>query len=185
MRPPTRHLRGVCLVGVVALAAGACTSKAPVDRTAESPAPSYIAFEQSFADFLSWQSAHYVAVGDPAGDVHTTGPRTEYINHAPPSGSTEYPLGTIIVKDIESDDLHRTFAMVKRGGTFNPTGAVGWEWFELTDVYVKPRILWRGVGPPSDKVYGGDANNGGCNSCHAAATDNDSVLSPVFKLAMF
>jgi hypothetical protein len=178
-RPSLWH----CVIGAAALPFLGCgAGQGPDEGTSQ--AATYIAFERSFLEFRSWPSHHFIATEPTAGDVHTSGPRTEYINTQPPTGSVAFPLGTIIVKEIESDDLHRTFAMVKRGGTFNVTGAIAWEWFELYDVDTHPKILWRGVGPPSDKVYGGDPNTG-CNGCHAAANGNDSVLSDALNLSHF
>jgi hypothetical protein len=44
-------------------------------------------------------------------------------------------------------------------------------------------VVWRGVGPPSGEAYGGDPT--ACNTCHAAARDNDSVLSSRIRLSAF
>ena len=56
---------------------------------------------------------------------------------------------------------------MKRGGHFNATGAVDWEWFELTNgPGDAPTIQWRGFGPTNGDAYGGDAT-GGCNTCHS------------------
>ena len=38
-------------------------------------------------------------------------------------------------------------------------------------------ITWRGFGPATGDVYGGDAT-GGCNSCHGAAHTSDFVFEP-------
>jgi hypothetical protein len=64
--------------------------------------------------------------------------------------------------------------MVKRGGNYDSSGAVDWEWFELKnldDAHVT--ILWRGVGPPGGETYGGNPTV--CNDCHAGARSNDFV----------
>ncbi len=43
--------------------------------------------------------------------------------------------------------------MVKRGGGFNAEGAVGWEWFELTERDDESvAIKWRGVSAPSGEA---------------------------------
>ena len=60
---------------------------------------------------------------------HPAGPRTAFLNAKAPPGSTHYPVGTIIVKQIETNgdpDMSKwdLFAMVKRGGDFNPEGRV-------------------------------------------------------------
>lgn len=170
------------LVGACVLAGVACGGNG--DEGQSGPAATFIAFERDFAGFRSWEAFHHDAPLPTAGDVHTSGPRTEYLNHHPPHGATTFRVGTIIVKEIESDELHKIFAMTKRGGNYNAKGPRGWEWFELQGLGDAPAILWHGVGPADGKVYGGDPNNG-CNGCHGAANDNDGVLSDVLKLSAF
>ena len=107
------------------------------------------------------------------------GPRTHYINMVPPSGSTEFPVGTIIVEAMEGASAH-TVAAVKRGGGYN--GGRNWEWFEVKENPVA--IVWRGLGPPNGESYGGDPN--GCNTCHSACGgDNDLRCSPYLQLSSF
>lgn len=119
--------------------------------------------------------------------IHDGSVITEYINRLPPSGATEFPLGTIIVKEATGGTTaHELFAMVKRGGGFN-SGAPGWEWFELQnldDGKDGVKIVWRGFGPPVGEEYGGDAE-GGCNKCHGACSGNDSVCSSALQLTNF
>ena len=94
--------------------------------------------------------------------------------------------GTIIVKEPSDGDLttRQIFAMVKRGGDFNPTGAVNWEWFELQNVdSATVQIVWRGFGPPAGETYGG--NPAFCNGCHVIAADNDDVWSSALQLSNF
>jgi hypothetical protein len=153
-----------------------------------------IAFNPDFANYKCWTSFH--SDGPPASsgyDPVVLGPREQYINHVPPHGSSEFPVGTIIVENRESGKI---FASVKRGGNFNSTGAVNWEWFELTDdptMNPQVQIFWRGFGPPMGDTYGGDVT-GGCNACHAmcGATNgapnnmsNDFVCSSKLQLANF
>ncbi|RYZ01408.1 MAG: hypothetical protein EOO73_35715, partial [Myxococcales bacterium] len=96
----------------------------------------------------------------------------------------EFPVGTIIVKQarIEARPEGQLFAMVKRGGRYNPEGAHGWEWFELAE---RPdqsvAIKWRGVSAPDGEQYGGDPH-GTCNACHGEAKANDYVKSPALAL---
>ena len=40
-----------------------------------------------------------------AGSIHNAGPRMAYMNKLPPHGSTEFPVGTIIVKEPTEGDL--------------------------------------------------------------------------------
>ena len=165
---------------VVLVALAACSSSSSDDAPA---GDSFIAFSTTFAPFRTWTSFHSdgPAAGTQPPDV--LGPRTQYIRELPPSGSTEFPIGTVIVEARESG-LMPIFAAVKRGANFNATGATNWEWFELLetpDVVIK----WRGVGPPAGEMYGGDPN-GGCNACHTqCGATNDYVCSPYLQLATF
>jgi len=109
------------------------------------------------------------------------GHRYVYINHMPAAGSTEFAPGTLIVKVVQtgtSREQWQLFAMSKRGGSFNPLGAIGWEWIGLTLTGSEAvRIEWRGMAPPADAGYGGGVG-GACNRCHGTAIKNDFVLTP-------
>jgi hypothetical protein len=81
--------------------------------------------------------------------------------------------------------------MSKRGANFNPTGAAGWEYFELKlNNQGTPYILWRGDKPPTGEQYklllGASAmpsTEGDCNGCHSAGPDGilgDDLL-PLLK----
>ncbi|CAN5402837.1 hypothetical protein BH09MYX1_BH09MYX1_13140 [soil metagenome] len=159
----------------------------------------YIAFGSSFGGYEGWEKFDLAAAeapqdgGIPLSDAgcpsghDTSAHRVGYLNKRPPSGSTEFPVGTIIVKEMQkgtSPDTWQIFAMVKRGGGFNPNGAKNWEWFEIKRDPKLPLVVWRGVGPPAGEGYGSPAC-GGCNSCHGAAASNDYVLSPQFNLKNF
>jgi len=184
---------------VLAAAVGGCQAGSP-----SSPPDSqyFVAFAPDFYGFHAWPSALAVpaptlpppqgGVGDGGsadagvdGGIHS-GPLTVYWKQPPPGGSTSFPLGTIIVKEGDSGDLttQQIFAMVKRGGDFNPTGAVGWEWFELKNIDEDhDQIIWRGVGPPAGERYGGDPAT--CNACHVQAAANDCIWSSALQLADF
>jgi hypothetical protein len=140
----------------------------------------FVAFGPDFRGFSSW-TALALENPTPGGSTHVAGTRTIYINAVPAVGATEFPVGTIIVKRTEADG--KLFARAKRGGTFNPRGAIGWEWFELVETAQhEVAIRWRGLGPPLGEVYGGDPN-AGCNMCHKLAIANDYVLAPGLMLA--
>jgi len=146
----------------------------------------FIAFPSTFQPFRTWTSFH--SDGPPDNGTFpadTLGPRTQYINMLPPHGSTEFPIGTVIVEVRESQG-NKIFAGVKRGFDFNSTGAKNWEWFELQEATTgEVTILWRGVGPPNGETYGGDPN-GGCNTCHVqCGANNDYVCSPKLQLTSF
>jgi hypothetical protein len=145
----------------------------------------FIAFGSDFQNFHSWQSFDVTKDAAP-GTIHPDAMLIEYLNRAPPSGSATFPVGTIIVKEGTDGDVigRQYFAMVKRGGDENLSGAVGWEWFELRNLPDGTvGIVWRGVGPPAGEVYGGDPN-AGCNTCHVAC-GNDSVCAKAVQLAQF
>lgn len=140
----------------------------------------FIAFGADFAGFRSWTSQS-IETAVAAGATHVSGPRTIYINALPPPGAASFPVGTIIVKETLADG--KLFARVKRGGGYNTTGAVDWEWFEIEETGSGAVIvIWHGVGPPSGETYGGDPN-AGCNTCHRAVPANDYVLAPGLMLA--
>jgi hypothetical protein len=167
-------------LGVVALAAcaiGAACGGTPAPDVAPGE---FVAFGNDFQSFLTWPS-EMLNDASAVGAPHAAGPRTIFINHEPPPGATAFPVGTIIVKRTEVDG--KLLARAKRGGTFNPSGAVGWEWFELTaSAQGAVAIRWRGFGPPLGEAYGGDPK-AGCNACHKLAAANDYVLAPGLMLA--
>ncbi len=144
---------------------------------------SFLAFASTFAPFRTWTSFHDNGpTDDGTFPADVLGPRTQYINMVPPSGSTEFPVGTVIVEARESGAM-KIFSGVKRGGGYNSGGATNWEWFELTENPIA--ITWRGLGPPPGDTYGGSAS-GTCNSCHTACgSTNDYVCSPELQLSQF
>jgi len=141
--------------------------------------PAFIAVEGDFAGFTSWQSFDG---GLNAADSLDGGLRTIYLNHAPPTGSTSFPLGTILVKTTVGD---ATFAMAKRGADFNPI-IDDWEWFQLTTSATGTvQILWRGLGPSGMLGYG-LASPTGCTDCHLQlGWKNDSVAGTAVSLSAF
>lgn len=169
---------------VAAAACGGGTEEPPGDGQPTS----FIAVAATFRDFRSWPSFH--SDGPPDDGViskDVLGPRTQYVNQLPPPGSTEFPVGTVVVEAREND-LMKIFAGVKRGLNFNTEGARNWEWFELVEdqaTQTKVQIMWRGVGPPLGDTYGGDPN-GTCNTCHVkCGSSNDFICSSKLQLASF
>jgi hypothetical protein len=138
----------------------------------------FVAFGSDFAAFRSWPSRS-VDNTIAQGATHVAGTREIYINQLPPAGAASFPVGTMIVKITEADG--QIFARAKRGGGYNPSGALDWEWFELLEGAGGVSIMWHGVGPPAGEKYAGDATSG-CNPCHGAARSNDYVLSPWLQL---
>src|SRR5262245_47396147 len=88
----------------------------------------FIALQDDFATFESWRRYD---LGDMPIEGHPAGPRFAYLNQLPKKGAQEYPVGTIIVKAVELEEVVAwdVFAMVKRGGNFNAEGALNWEFF--------------------------------------------------------
>jgi hypothetical protein len=161
----------------IALLAACGTSTEPPP-----PGDVYLAFSSSFADFRQWTYFHSDGPAPGTQPDPVLGPRSQYINKIPPSGSTEFPVGTIIV-EVRENGTNQILAGVKRGGGYNAAGALDWEWFEITENPVT--IAWRGVGPPDGETYGGDPD-GGCNSCHAeCGANNDYICTPYLQLADF
>ena len=174
------------LLAIVAVAAlTSCDTPKPVVRELP-PREHYVALARDFQDFRSWGS---LDLGErPAqGETHDEGSLRAFVNALPPPGSTQFPVGTIIVKENlaqrprSSEEPRKHFAMVKRGANFNALGARGWEWFELVEGPRGVAINWRGLGAPDGEGYGGDPL-GTCNSCHQMAAGNDFVLSEALTL---
>lgn len=188
---------------IVAAAAilGACSGGG--SATDADAGPTFIAYGSDFTDYAHWESTT-LASAEPSADGgvptdeagcalgHDTSTyRVGFLNRRPPSGSIEFPVGTIFVKEMRKEGVARAdwqvFAMVKRGGGYNRSGAKGWEWFELVPSAIEgaaPRIAWRGSGPPAGDGYG-SPKCGGCNSCHGVAASNDYVVSPQFDLKTY
>jgi hypothetical protein len=160
-----------------------CTSSTPAEG---SEAPDVcLAFAQDFRGYHGWASFDTSEDADLVG-IHDGSLITEYIKRIPESGSTEFSVGTLIVKEATGGTIpHEIFGMSKRGGGYNPD-TPGWEWFELenldgADDSVK--VIWRGFGPPLGETYGGD-RNAGCNTCHTDC-GNDGVCAKALQLTDF
>jgi hypothetical protein len=181
---------------VLAIGGFACTSSTP---SATPDGGTFVAFASDFKGFHDWPNQ---AEAEPAptlppfdagalnsadGGLHPV-PQHEYWNMNPAPGSTAFPVGFIVVKETEEADptARQVFAMVKRGGTFNVLGAVGWELFDLkNNADGTVDIQWHGYGPPagSADIYGGNPNV--CNGCHKIAVSNDFVWSAALQLSNF
>ncbi len=169
---------------LLAVVACGCTSQPAATVVTDAGAHEFVAAAQDFAPFRSWRA---VPLGDEPNSADPPGPRVAFVSRAPDASARSYPIGSIIVKAIENTpsptdwDL---FAMAKRGGDFDPSGAVGWEFFLLKlDGDQSIRIVARGtiLTPPVDggMAYG-SAGAIFCGGCHGApgTTATDHVLSP-------
>ena len=171
-----------------ALALGACGGGGASGNDADGgdgTSDVFLAFAKDFRGYHSWEAFDVTGGAELAG-IHDGSTVMEYINHLPPSGSTAFPVRTIIVKEATGGTIpHEIFGMVKRGGGFN-SGLPGWEWFELEnldDGKDSVDIVWHGFGPPAGETYGGDAN-AGCNTCHFEC-GNDGVCAKELALDSF
>ncbi|MDF3067106.1 MAG: hypothetical protein K0R38_2707 [Polyangiaceae bacterium] len=157
---------------VAALSAASCGGK----ETRET----FVAFERDFQGFREWPGGPFEEKAA-QGQTHYAGEQRYFIaGPEPEGGEAQFPVGTIIVKQarIDARPEGQLFAMVKRGGRYNPEGARGWEWFELAErADHSVAIKWRGVSAPSGEQYGADPH-GTCNACHGEAKANDYVKSP-------
>lgn len=161
------------------------------EETVTLPKPKpFIALERNFQDYTSWHELEIEAM-EQHGTTHAAGEARIWVNAEPPSGATEFPIGTTIVKRAapDSEGRLRTFAMVKRGGGYNEKGSPGWEWFELKQREDdSTAILWRGPDVRSGDSYrpGPEGHQddplGGCNGCHQMARKNDFVLNEALRL---
>jgi len=143
------------------------------------PPPVFIAAASDFDGFRSWPNIA-ITIDIAPGDSHLNGPRHVFYNRAPARGATAFPVGTILVKQTDPGPLagRAVFAMVKRGGDYDPTGDVDWEWFELANQADGSEVIvWRGPGPAGGGAYG-NGPLGGCNACHGSAERTDYVLTP-------
>jgi|HubBroStandDraft_1064217.scaffolds.fasta_scaffold35208_3 hypothetical protein len=189
-------------VAVLSLAFGALAAgcSSPAQATGDAGGPEFIATAVDFScsgpygGFRTWSSTP--GVGPPGapnpssvtdGGIHA-GPMVTYINTKPPGGSTSFPIGTIIVKEQSEPPLaqRQIFAMVKRGGGYNDvdgTGAVNWEFFELTNLdRCDVSIVWSGF-PTNTDPYA--SNPLVCDECHYLAKSNDYVWTAGLSLSSF
>jgi hypothetical protein len=174
------------VIGACAAAASTTANQCP-SPTIQAGLTEFVAFANDFDCFHSWNNAAAQADDDAGDGLHGVGPLRVYWNVSPPASSTAFPVGTIIVKETEETDptARTVFAMVKRGGGFNSSGANNWEWFSLQNqADGSVLILWRGVVPPADQTYAGQPI-GDCNGCHTLASSNDYVWDLALQLANF
>lgn len=157
---------------VILLVMGIVTACDKDDDDPQDEPQEYVATDDSFSNFQSWELAAQEQGPDPAlGPAHhgndSTVTRYIYFKDSQTASGGKYPLGTIIVKESMNTDMsvHETTAMVKRGNNFNPDHN-DWEWFMLAP---DGKIATDDDGNP---MRGADLMGGMCNNCHsAAATD--------------
>jgi hypothetical protein len=179
----------ICWSALALLASAGCLDNelAPDDPNRVGLVGNFIAQQTDFRAYEDWMKFDTDVPGEHAGTVGTI---TEYLNKLPDMGATEFPVGTMIVKTVQPTDgpAPAVHAMVKRGGSFNKTGAIAWEFFELSkNEKGTPTIVWRGPKPPNGERYKNllmpDSNmlEEDCNGCHVVST-NDAILSKALQL---
>ncbi|MDQ3033383.1 MAG: hypothetical protein M3Y87_13265 [Myxococcota bacterium] len=180
-------------VGAMPRPSSEATLVAAVERDAgaDLALASYVAFARDFARFREWERHPIAGAMMPIGAA--PGPAFVYVSARASTGARRWPVGTILVKTVESGAPHQwtIHAMVKRGVPYNRDGAIGWEFFELAldEDGETLRIVWRGNGPPSGHGYAAIGRDAGtdpvplvCNDCHAVAWQDDAVLTPALSL---
>jgi hypothetical protein len=163
---------------LLALAALSCSATTADPR--EGPG-TFIAFDPDFADYRSWR-AHDLGVLAPLG--HPPGRQTLYVSRPLAPGAARYEDRAIIVREIQSDP-DRTkwdlFAMARRGGGYNASGSLDWEFFILSlDSQGVPHVVARGISPAESGPTPYHPGEGvTCNTCHGNedARRGDCVLS--------
>jgi hypothetical protein len=178
--PFDRLLPAALTIGLLLPLAG-CSS---TDATTTDAGATFTAYQSTFQDFRSWSSFTFDAPAIPGSPHLVAGVRTEYLNHCPPAGATEFPVGTIIVKEFDSTPvaLRQVFAMVKVGGGYDSQGAVNWEWYELqNNADGSVTILWNGAVAPPGEPYADTPIS--CNQCHVGGKQNDYVQAAALQLS--
>jgi hypothetical protein len=189
---------GAAAFVALGLGCGPEASAPPSPPAASPPASPPAELVATHADFEGFQRWERIALESATVPTKARpGPAAVYVNRRAPAGATSWPVGTILVKAIESGPDPRDWtvhAMVKRGATFNPTGAVGWEFFGLQlTAEGRPVILWRSEGDNDGHSYSAGLSIAGpvgtppgaeltCIDCHAAAWQDDDVLTPALSL---
>jgi hypothetical protein len=174
MRP-----RRVTALSALALASLSCGAPAPVDPR-EGPGV-FVAFDPDFAGYRAW-AQHDLGAAAPLG--HPAGRQVLYVSAPLAPGAARYADRTIIVREIQADP-DRTkwdlFAMVRRGGGYNQSGAIDWEFFILSlDATGAPHVVSRGISPAETGASPYHPGEGiTCNTCHGNedARRGDCVLS--------
>lgn len=151
----------------------------------EAPEPgTFVAFDRDFLPYAAWPRTDLGAISL-AG--HPPGPRWVHLNRPLPAGATRYPTGTILVKVVQAEPDPTQwvlFAMVKRGGGYNASGARGWEYFVLRlSREGVPFVVSRGLAPNLVGSLYTVGDGLGCNSCHGTedARALDGILTPALR----
>lgn len=169
-----------------------CTCGPSETTPASATVTELVATADDFRGYEAWRSFDRGALG--FVPAHPDGVTTVFVNRLPDHAATAFPVGTIIVRQTEIGprETWEVHAMVKRGGEYNPLGALGWEYFDLrlppAGEPLVPSIVWHGEGPRNDPDGYATAAGGvllGCNHCHGAVPENDCVIGAELQLESF
>lgn len=138
----------------------------------------YIATNESFAGFHSWQLAATKLGPDPSlggmahGGNDSTVTRKIYFKNGQNPVNGKYPVGTIVVKHSTNTagTLNEITGMVKRGNNFDPSKN-DWEYFMLN---ADGTIASDATGMV---MRGAALMNGMCVGCHGGASGKDYIFS--------
>lgn len=131
----------------------------------------YVVNKATLANYTQWMVTDYATgnsnpkLGSAHGATNKEIARQVFENDKAlmQTGTNPYPVGSVIVKEVFTTKDGKkdftgagVFAMVKRGGTYNPDHA-GWEW-----------LIIDGNGNIQER--GSNLKNNGCNACHSNGT---------------
>ena len=174
-------MRRAALIAALLVASCRGSRPSPVDAGEQA----FIAFTRDFQGFQRWPRTH---LGRFSSGGHLEGPQQyAYINRPRREGSHLYDTGTIIIRTRErgAPTEWQIFASVKRGGSYNARGNVGWEFFRLRlDAQGRAVIIARGLNPRTGLEDPYSTGEGvGCNTCHGTtdARTYDGVISPMLR----
>ena len=182
------------VVAMLAMASSACLDN-ELAQDADTAGGAFIALRGDFEDFEDWEKYSSDVMNEHGGVIGTTNIYLTFKREPLAEDATEFPVGTMLVKTMQASDSDELniHAMVKRGGGFNPKGALGWEYFELALAKAdgSPYWLWRGEKPPAGEEYMkllGAADlaprdaEASCNSCHAEPDAKDGTFDEIAEL---
>ncbi len=143
-------------------------------------AQEFIADDNSFKNYTTWTKIAEKSGKDAAlGIFHNVDVnnlvRRVYVKDNAQRKDSEYPIGTIIVKDyVNADGTKADFdpvAMVNRGGPSFNVANNKWEWFRLDRNTGGIAVIDGSI------IRGGSLGNNACNSCHIGAKYRDLVFT--------
>src|SRR4051794_5627134 len=99
--PRDRWLTTACALVMPVVLAALGSGCGHADDVPPDTTSTFIAFASDFQGFRGWEAFH-LPDAPAQGSFHVAGPRTIYLNLRPPHGSREFPVGTVLVKEVET-----------------------------------------------------------------------------------